>query len=564
MKNVSFGKEEDFPIPKRNDEDDENVLDLDDEEIEQFENENDKSNSKENSKSSQNHNKELELSYNNSNNKKINFKSDSEDNDSDKTSSENQEPTENNKNHKNLNKIDGKEKIKEKIRAKEEKEKHEKEEKEIEKKKEENEQNEEKSEEDDEKDKNELNKEKSEEDDEKDEKMRNSNKINNINNQNEKDSRKKSKNKEIEDMLLASIKNKENATSEKIHMAEEINFKSIPSNVIITDQYGFLISDEDKNTKVSEGRTSTDLLLINARTEKWNEMIQNYESFYKKKYNKLKSRTRKGVPDCFRSIVWQLFAEEEKYRKGKENLFSQLDLIKLDENLEIVIIKDLDRTFPKCYFFKEKYGNGQRKLYKVLSYYSKYNTSTGYVQGMGFIVAVFLTYMDEESSFFMLDSLMKKYGLEGFYMPGFPKLKGTFYILLNLMKKFVPKIYELFKNEGMMPSMYASEWFICLFSRNLQFEALVRIFDVFLLEGYKVIYRFALAFLKLNEEKFLEGKDGLSSIMGVFKQIDENIDIELLFKVGFSFSLSRKFINNLEKEYENVKNDQKNEFVQQL
>ena len=398
----------------------------------------------------------------------------------------------------------------------------------------------------------------------KNEQLRNTKKINNANNKNEKESINKSKSKEIEDMLIASIKNKENATSEKIHMAEEINFKSIPSNIMITDQYGFLVTEEDKTKKVSEGKTSTDLLLINARTEKWNDMIQNYDEFYKKKYSKLKSRTRKGIPDCFRSQVWQLFAEEEKYRKGKENIFSELDLIKFDENLEIVIIKDLDRTFPKCYLFKEKYGNGQRKLYKVLSYYSKYNTSTGYVQGMGFIAAVFLTYMDEKSTFFMLDSLMKKYGLEGFYMPGFPKLKLTFYILLNLMKKFVPKVYELFKKEGMMPSMYASEWFICLFSRNLPFEALVRIFDVFLLEGYKVIYRFALAFLKINEEKFLEGKDGLTSIMNVFKQIDENTDIELLFEVGFGFSLSRKDLDKLEKNYEKVKNDEKNEFVQQL
>ena len=75
---------------------------------------------------------------------------------------------------------------------------------------------------------------------------------------------------------------------------------------------------------------------------------------------------------------------------------------------------------------------------------------------MGFIAAVFLTYMDEESSFYMLDSLMDKYKLEGFYLPGFPELKKTFYILLNLEKKFVPKVYELFKKEGMIPSMHAS------------------------------------------------------------------------------------------------------------
>ena len=363
--------------------------------------------------------------------------------------------------------------------------------------------------------------------------------------------------KQIEDMLLNSIKNKENATSQNIKLAEEINFGALPDKLITTDEFGFI-----KNKSSEETKNKEELLKINARIEKWNDMIKNYEEYRTKKFDKLKSRTRKGVPDSLRSYVWQLFAEKDKYYI--KDIFKTLDSEKLKEDIEIVIIKDLDRTYPDCQLFKDKYGNGQRKLYKVLSNYSKYNKNTGYVQGMGFIAAVFLTYMDEESSFFMLDSLMKKYKLEGFYLPGFPELKKTFYILLNLEKKFIPKIYELFKKEGMVPSMYASEWFICLFSRNLDFHTLVRIFDVFLLEGYKVIYRFSVAFLKLKENEFLNAKDGLASIMQTINQCMVNVDIDNLFKIGFGFSLSRKDLDKLGKEYDKVKDNPKNEFVQQL
>ena len=363
--------------------------------------------------------------------------------------------------------------------------------------------------------------------------------------------------KQIEDMLLNSIKNKENATSQNIKLAEEINFGALPDKLITTDEFGFIKNQSSEETKDKE-----ELLKINARIEKWNDMLKNYEEYRTKKFDKLKSRTRKGVPDSLRSYVWQLFAEKDKYYI--KDIFKTLDSEKLKEDIEIVIIKDLDRTYPDCQLFKDKYGNGQRKLYKVLSNYSKYNKNTGYVQGMGFIAAVFLTYMDEESSFFMLDSLMKKYKLEGFYLPGFPELKKTFYILLNLEKKFIPKIYELFKKEGMVPSMYASEWFICLFSRNLDFHTLVRIFDVFLLEGYKVIYRFSVAFLKLKENEFLNAKDGLASIMQTINQCMVNVDIDNLFKIGFGFSLSRKDLDKLGKEYDKVKDNPKNEFVQQL
>ena len=365
--------------------------------------------------------------------------------------------------------------------------------------------------------------------------------------------------KQIEDMLINSIKNKENATSEKIQMAEEINFGSIPDKLISTDEYGFIIEKKPEQTPKEK---QADLLKVNARMEKWNYMVENIDEFKTKKFDKLKSRTRKGIPDNLRSYVWQIFAEKNRYyQKG---LFKKLDSKPVKEDLETVIIKDLDRTYPNCQLFKDKYGNGQRKLYKVLANYSKYNTSTGYVQGMGFIAAVFLTYMDEESSFYMLHSLMKKYELEGFYLPGFPELKKTFYILLNLEKKFVPKIYELFKKEGMMPSMYASEWFICLFSRNLDFHTLVRIFDVFLLEGYKVIYRFALALLKSKENEFLKGKDGLVSIMATLNKSMENTDVENLFRIAFGFSLSRKDLDRLGNEFNKVKNEKNNEFVKQL
>jgi hypothetical protein len=368
------------------------------------------------------------------------------------------------------------------------------------------------------------------------------------------------KKKNIEDILLNSIKNKENATSQKIQMAEEINFGAIPDKLINTDEYGFIIEKKSEENELKNNKE--ELLKINARMEKWNYMIQNYEEFKTKKFDKLKSRTRKGIPDSLRSYIWQLFGEKNKYYK--KDYFKELDTKPIKEDIETVIIKDLDRTFPNCQLFKDKYGNGQRKLYKVLSNYSKHNKKTGYVQGMGFIAAVFLTYMDEESSFYMLDSLMDKYKLEGFYLPGFPELKKTFYILLNLEKKFVPKVYELFKKEGMIPSMYASEWFICLFSRNLEFNGLVRIFDVFLLEGYKVIYRFSLAFLKIKEDEFLKGKDGLASIMQTINKSYENIDIENLFKIAFGFSISRKDIDKLGQEYDKIKDDQKNEFVKQL
>ena len=355
--------------------------------------------------------------------------------------------------------------------------------------------------------------------------------------------------KEIESEIIKSIQKKENPSLENLQNAEKINFNQ--NELLQTDQYGFIKSDADQKQE--------DLLKINARLEKWNTMIKDFDGTLKNNFNKIKERTRKGIPDSLRACVWQKFAEYDKYYI--KDLYKNLENEKSNLDYESVILKDLDRTFPQQIHFKTKYGTGQRSLYRVLCSYSKYNKEIGYVQGMGFIAALLLTYMDEEGTFFMMESLMKKYELEGLYKPGFPVLKKIFYVFLNLMKKYLPKIYELFKKNEILPSMYASEWFICIFSRDLKFDVLVRIFDCFLLEKKKILYRFALAFIKNKEKEFLSAKDGILGIMNVFKTIFENVNVEDIIHIAFNFNFKRKNIKKYEDEYEKVKDDKNNEFI---
>jgi hypothetical protein len=163
------------------------------------------------------------------------------------------------------------------------------------------------------------------------------------------------------------------------------------------------------------------------------------------------------------------------------------------------------------------------------------------VQGMGFITALMLTYMDEESAFWMIHALMNKYQMKGYYEKDFPELQRSFFKLLSLMKKHIPKVYEHFKNKCVHPSMYASQWFITIFSVNFKFDVLVRIFDVFLLEGEKVLYRFALSVLKINEDKLLHARQ-FEDVMAIFKNLFDNITADDLFNKAFKFSISKSHL----------------------
>ena len=362
--------------------------------------------------------------------------------------------------------------------------------------------------------------------------------------------------KTIERSLLLSLEKSEKLDNEKLKLADEIKFREVPDKIVDTDEFGF-IKDSNDNKK----QDKETLLQYNARLEKWNYMLSNFDDFMKNHHQKLKERTRKGIPDSIRGYAWQKILNSEEFYK--KDIYNNLFEENSDKGLEEVIIKDIDRTFPKNTFFLEKYGGGQRQLYKVLVNYSKFNKEVGYVQGMGFITALLLTYMDEERAFFMLHALMKKRELESLYLPGFPDLNKKLYVFLNLEKKLIPKIYNTFKKCDVIPFSYASEWFLCLFSRSLKFSSLVRVFDTFILEGYKVIYRFALAFLKSKEQKIIECKQ-MDNLFKTVKSCFENVNIEEIIKIAFGFHLSKKDIEYLEKEYEKNKNNKNNEFISQL
>ena len=376
----------------------------------------------------------------------------------------------------------------------------------------------------------------------------------------------------IEKNLIESVSKMEGVTKEKLDLAEKINFKNNTDKLVETDEFGFLKSQDEKgneNNNNNKGQkrskdskiTKEELLKINARTEKWQYMLEHYKTYQSIKRFKLKSRTRKGIPDNLRSYVWQLFAGKDKL--VEKGLFEKLDKEPINKNSEFSIIKDLDRTYPLCQLFKEKYGKGQRNLFRVLSNYSKYNKNIGYVQGLGYLAALFLIYMDEESAFYMLHAVIKNYEMEGLYLPGFPDLKKKFYVLLNLEKKFIPEIYNILKRDEALPSFYASEWFMCLFCKKVKPNILVRIIDVFLYEGYKVIYRFAIAFLKMKENDFIKNPSGIFYSSVTLKKLFENIEVEELFKEAFDLNLSKKHIAKYEEEYEENKDNPNNEFMKQ-
>lgn len=107
--------------------------------------------------------------------------------------------------------------------------------------------------------------------------------------------------------------------------------------------------------------------------------------------------------------------------------------------------------------------------------------------------------MPEEEAFCVLISLMYDYGLRRFYQDGFENLYLRLYQLNRLMKDQLPKLYEHFERIGIETHMFASQWFLTLFTARFPLYFVFHILDVFLLEGMPILFQVALTLLAVCE-----------------------------------------------------------------
>jgi hypothetical protein len=252
---------------------------------------------------------------------------------------------------------------------------------------------------------------------------------------------------------------------------------------------------EEKNTDLkntTEGATE----MFDVTTAKWMTKLPNLLQFKQRNHKKFKSMVRRGIPDSLRGDVWQILTG------SRDEMFKAPDIYTMSLGAQIHpevlsrIKTDISRTFPSHPFFNE---TGQRALCNVLSAYSVVNPKVGYCQGMNFLVGILLLTMNEESAFWTLDVLMKKYDLENFFLPDVPNLNASLLQYSALIETLFPEIWTHFRNEGVDVSMFAPPWFHTLFARDSQLSFVFRLWDIFLNEGISIIFRVALAILRESQ-----------------------------------------------------------------
>ena len=80
--------------------------------------------------------------------------------------------------------------------------------------------------------------------------------------------------------------------------------------------------------------------------------------------------------------------------------------------------------------------------------------------------------------------------------------------------------------------MYCASWYLTLYAGYFPYEIYSRIWDVYLAEGRKTLFRISLAIMKINEPKLL-GKD-VGEMKKVIQQYPKEAKLEELFHYAFN------------------------------
>ncbi|XP_011407823.2 PREDICTED: TBC1 domain family member 2A-like, partial [Amphimedon queenslandica] len=121
-----------------------------------------------------------------------------------------------------------------------------------------------------------------------------------------------------------------------------------------------------------------------------------------------------------------------------------------------------------------------------------------------------------------------------YFSDGLSAAQADQLVLKELIQNKLPLLNEHLLSNDIDVTIVTFNWFLTLFIDALPTESMLRIIDVFLFEGRKVLFRVSLSILKLYERRILSMVDPVT-IFQFIKEVAKHIfNVEELFKVAFN------------------------------
>lgn len=243
---------------------------------------------------------------------------------------------------------------------------------------------------------------------------------------------------------------------------------------------------------------------------------------------KLRRRVFKGIPNKLRSSVWPKLLHVDRWVRDNPGVYEKmLKLARRFTTEARQVDADVNRQFREHIVYRERFSVKQRSLFNVLTAYSVYNMEVGYCQGMAGVAGILLLYMDEEDAFWALNVFFteSKYAMHGLFIEGFPKLTRFLTHHDRLLERFMPRLKKHFDKNNVDAILYSLKWFFVIFVERIPFSLALRVWDLYLLLGERVMTAMAYTILKLHKNRLMRLSD--------MDQIIEFLQVKLYHEFGY-------------------------------
>eukprot|EP00045_Choanoeca_perplexa_P012044 m.129940 g.129940 ORF g.129940 m.129940 type:complete len:453 (-) comp15864_c0_seq1:1323-2681(-) len=270
------------------------------------------------------------------------------------------------------------------------------------------------------------------------------------------------------------------------------------------------------------------LSTLRRREAKWLGMLDQTPPFSAVSPEKLRSRVAKGIPNALRGRAWTAIL----INGDKLGPHLEADLIRSYQPAESeamfeyfeTIDKDLHRTFPKHELFGELQGLGQSEMRDMLRMYAYHHDPPGYCQGMAMVAGVLLMHQLRDDAYLSLCQLLRKDKyLLGMFDQGLPRVQILTATLDVLIEETWPDLHTHMQTQGLQALIYAVDWFMCIFAKTLPWDVVLRVWDMFFFDGFKVSLRVAYEIIRLLKPRLMTQCPGIQELMTTLRNIPREV-----------------------------------------
>jgi TBC1 domain family member 10 len=139
--------------------------------------------------------------------------------------------------------------------------------------------------------------------------------------------------------------------------------------------------------------------------------------------------------------------------------------------------------------------------------------------------------------------------MRGMFGEGMKETHKVLYVGEKLLHHYLPRLARHLDKEHVHVTMYATQWLLTQYTSSFSFDLVFRVWDCFLGEGWKIIYRVMLALMLKYQSQLI--KMTFEEILTFFRELPSKVEGHQIMDIASKIPLRRAVIARYESDWDN-------------